>query len=204
MLETGQMAPPRKVAAPDGWETAPKRPTDAPDGWETAPHCLQDAPDGWDRSPPRELSAHTPIEIRPLAPVPLASVSRVSLEPPITPEWHRADHSSPKKVELPINPIPPASEAGPLLSRPETAPEPQVKRDPIPPSAAMQAWIKKRIEDVCGTKAQGVDVIFLSGTTMVVRLHVRSKEDGIEVSKQVFKLSELVPCDISLEMKVLP
>jgi hypothetical protein len=149
-----------------------------------------------------QMPTSPPVEIRSLPPVPLAAVSRTVLAQNHYAEWHPTDSSKPANGELPAKGTPASVESGPVLPGPDAGPETQPKRKPIPPAATIQAWLKQRIETACGSVAQGVDVIFLSGSTMLVRLQVRKKEDGIVVSKQVFEISELLPYDINLEVKV--
>lgn len=65
-----------------------------------------------------------------------------------------------------------------------------------------QAALVKRIQDACGKSAREVEVTPESPTSLRVRFTVRNFADAERVSKQILKLPDLLPYQVSFEVQL--
>jgi hypothetical protein len=106
--------------------------------------------------------------------------------------------------------VPPQGQKSPVASRvptgvvstdkPTPAAAPPVKTAPT----VLQTSLKNRIAQACGKRTQDVEVTALSETNMSVRVKARNEREGEELAAKIFKLPELGPYQVSLDVPIVP
>jgi hypothetical protein len=74
---------------------------------------------------------------------------------------------------------------------------------PNPALKALQTRLQQRIAAACGKASSDVEVTAAAETTVTVRVKARSTLEGEELSNQIFRLPELAPCQVSLDIVVM-
>src|SRR5262249_5529746 len=82
--------------------------------------------------------------------------------------------------------------------------EPRGRTPPPPPKAAAKAppALKKRIEQACGRTARELAIAEDAPQSLSIRFAVRSQADAQKVTQQILQIPELVPYQVSFEVRV--
>lgn len=72
-----------------------------------------------------------------------------------------------------------------------------------PALADLQTRLQERIATVCGKSKTDVEVTAVSETDITVRIKANSTLEGEEFSNRIFRLPELGPCQVSLDVLVM-
>jgi hypothetical protein len=84
-------------------------------------------------------------------------------------------------------------------------PEPQIKPAAVAVDLpALQTRLKQQIVTTCGVPAKDVDVKATSAKNLEVRLKSRSISEGEKLSEKLFRMPELGPYQVSLDVQIAP
>jgi hypothetical protein len=88
---------------------------------------------------------------------------------------------------------------------PEPTPKPAPKLAPAAVDLpALQTRLKQQIQTACGLPARDLEVVATSAKTLDVRLKAHSLAQGELLSEKLFKMPELGPYEVHLDVQVAP
>ncbi len=198
-------AAPGKQPAPVANATAPKTaPAAAPSASRPAQMNTQAAA----QPAPKPVAAQAPAKpTTPPATLPPAVASNAAPAKPAT----TPPAMLPPTVASSAAPVKPTDTAAKAASNSSvvlasaTQPAMPVAAPSPPPALPPQAVakLKQRVESVCGTKAQSLELTARSANTLQLRFKVQSEADGQALGKRVMDLPELSPYQVDLKVEVV-